>query len=166
MAAFNGQPALEFDGVDDSLAQSVFTAITNRTIVIVGRNTYTGTPALSYFCDGLDNSNRSVVGRWPDTTDWLIQAGTNLAGGTPDSNLHLFVADFAATDALYIDGTSIFSGNAGTHGTTGLRIGVDRTSTGNPLLGFIAFIGLYEGTLDATAKANLRTWAQTKYGTP
>lgn len=103
------------------------------------------------FGGGVSRDFRDVA-----TDQWRVNAGANLLGGTSDTLTH--VARFTlngASSQLWIDETSIVTGDAGANGISVLTIGTSNNglaSLGAFLQGDVAFVGIYTG---ATSDASL-----------
>lgn len=79
-----------------------------------------------YFMDGDDTTNRMAAGQTattnPDT--WYFRAGSNLTGGTPDANAHVWsVLANGLSSQIWIDAVSVVSGSGGTNNPDGITIG-------------------------------------------
>lgn len=167
VAALNGQPGIEFDTSDDYLQTAAFTEISQpHTIVSVVRFTTTGqsrgTGAVAHH--GIASGKRAALFQ-SGAGNMGISAGTAITGGGQDTLAHLYIAEYGATDTLAEDGTTIISGDAGAEGLTGLTLGAG-FNIANFLGGYLAFLGLYDGTLTAQQKSDLLAWSKSHYGTP
>lgn len=82
---------------------------------------------------------------------WSLQAGTALTGSASDLNPRVFRATVnGASSQLWVNESSVASGNAGTNQLVLLTLGAGSLSTssfGNPLNGDIAFYGIYPSTV-------------------
>lgn len=86
------------------------------------------------------------------TTSWILVAGSTVSAIPNDLNPHVFQGTLnGASSALFKDGTSIATGNAGAGSLLYLNVGSAQT-TSNPLTGHVAFAGVYDG---AVADADL-----------
>jgi len=98
---------------------------------------------------------------------WFETAGTSINGGTSDNNFHTFVMVLnGASSALYVDGTQIASGNAGSNslGTAfgNLILFMDLVARRNAYQ--IGEVLLYGS--GAPTPAQLYAYLQPKWGTP
>lgn len=162
VAAFNNKPVIEGDRVDDYLATAAFTELAQpTTIVLVGATANSD----NYLFDGIVTNKRNYLKRRPSN---LWEQGTSGAEGHPnaaDSNAHLHIATYnGASSSHQVDGTSS-STTLGTDGLTGLTL-FSYFNHDAQFGRYIAFLGVINATLTAQNKTDLRTWAQSYYGTP
>lgn len=117
----NGLSGLLFDGVDDLLSCDFGADISephDTWIVFKLVNTSTGT-----ILDGIDAAKEQGF-RITATPNYEIDAGTPQAAGTPNTDLHIGLIRWGATDKLYIDGgAAVISAAAGTEVCSGLTVG-------------------------------------------
>lgn len=94
-------------------------------------------------------------------------AGSLLNDGASDANLHLFAGVYnAGSSVLYIDGSSVASGAAGSNALNQFLLGNANTGTGLAMSGPICEALVYHSALSSGQVSSLRTYAQTKWGTP
>lgn len=169
VAALNNHKAIQFDGVDDYLLGPVATAETGAfSIVVVGNlNSHTAGRA---FVSTNSGNNGCYLGT--TTTQWYLNSGTTLAGGTPTDNVgHLvvgYMSDGATGSQILVDGTSVATGNAGTFSLNQMCLGLARTSGGaaaNPLDGRLAYVGVFSGDVRTQPNWSLfKQWVAGYYG--
>lgn len=168
LAGFNNKAVVEFDGVDDWLATTAFTSVAGGEVALIAQRTGASTDQRSFF-NGISPGNRwnfaSRSGVAP-TGRAIFQGGTGVGGGTEDNAKHYFRSDFGATDALYVDGTLIASGDTGSESLTGIRLGADVAGTGQFFPGYFALLGFKASPLTPTEQANMLAWSRSYYGTP
>ena len=168
-AALNSKPAVSFDGVDDWLAVQ-FAADDAQPITYSMVINIRSLPGSAYnFMDGDElqsTTQRHLIGI-SATQKWNIYAGTLVtSAASATTGAHLLVCTFnGASSVLYVDGTSVLSGNAGTQAGRRVRLGTSYNGLAAAPVD-IAFYDVYNGTLGSTARSALRTWAQSYYGTP
>jgi hypothetical protein len=155
-------PCLEFDGIDDYVNTSGFTAISQPDTIIAVFDT--GRP-LDW---GSGGSLRQLFSPTIGTVG--IYAGTILSGGGSLSS-GVFVIQTAifngASSSVYINGLSVLSGDAGTNSLGNVIMGTDGTSF---FSGKVAELLVYNSTLSSTDRGNVETYLKNKYaiagGTP
>lgn len=165
VAALNGKPAVDFDGVNDYLASpSAFTATTGdltKVIVLQMRST----AANQHFFSWGGTGSRTDFFIYADGSWGLYSLGTAVFnGGTPNTSAHLLIGTFATAAKLEIDGATIATGS-GTSSLSTHTLGAYAGGSNNANC-HIAFAGLYNGVLTAGEKADLLAWSQSHYGTP
>jgi len=154
-----GVPSILGDGTD--VMSTTFTTLTQpNTIVFIGKCPQTSGNRFAY--DGLDSSNRNTFLRGSGGS-FQYNAGTTITAATADTNDHLWVTIYngASSDSQQ-DGTS-YTGSAGTHSISGLRVFANNASL-LQWVGYISFLGVYDGTLSAGDITALETWATSHYG--
>lgn len=163
LATMNGQPAVQFDGVDDALMQSAFTAVASGEVVVVVR---LGSTSDRGIVNGISGSNRWAI--QTSSSQWSIHQGTpsGLAGGTVDTSPRFLRAEYQATDKLHVDGTEVVSAAFGAESLTGLTLGAYVGGTSGNMGGAFAFVGMIDRALTAQERSDLLVWSQSKYGTP
>lgn len=169
VTALGSQPAVTFDGVNDSLKSAAFSSnpATPYSVVVIGIRTATGGPG--YFTDGITSSARNIVAS--NGSNWGFYAGTAwidfaVAHGTA---AHLWtvtaIDGSTGSEKGYLDGTLKVTSNAGSHVLTGITLGAKYNISANRLTGSIAFAGIYEGDFAADSNyAAFKTWVASHYG--
>jgi hypothetical protein len=132
-----GKYYLEFDGVDDKLLNATLDiAAQPITLAAVGRIQNAGSSRGNYF-DGSNTSpasasaQRCILGS-QTSTNYRVFAGleVNSAASSRDTENHVLIGVAnGVTAALYEDGVSIATGNAGTQVFDGLTVGGEYRST-------------------------------------
>jgi len=153
----NGNPAMLFDGTDDSLVTASFSAAQPITTFVK----FSYTVASNAVFDGT-GANRHLL----DETggNWRIFAGAGLVGGAVDTNENVGAALYNSTSSsLYINGSSQVSGNAGTQGiNAGLRLGTNNGSA-DPLNGSLSEFALYASD-KSSDRASIEANIAARYG--
>lgn len=138
-AALNNRPTVEWDG-NDSLSVDVADLSTPFCVLAVGSLAGSGVA-------------RSIVG-FSTTTGlrlgvtsgnvWIVTDGTTLAAGTTNNSPHVLEAVVnGASSSLWLDGTQIASGGAGSSGLTHFVVGA---ANGSQWSGHIALALIYSGS--------------------
>jgi hypothetical protein len=159
-AALGGRPAIEFDGVDDSLAVASFTAVAPPfSLVVVGQRRGAGGGGNERAMCRVGGGAAIIMD--PSTKKWVAYNGNNLFSvGTYDTFGHLLAAGFIGPTNSYmnVDGASgaMADPGGGSIQSLGLAIGQVASDYGKMT---IAFAALYAG--DVTQDAN---WALFKTG--
>jgi hypothetical protein len=157
-----GKPAFDFPADTDYVTRAAptWTSTSVLTAVIVGRvNSVAGG-------DLIDGSSGTGGRRLLDCTTagvWRMYAGASLNGGTADTELHLFIAEFnsATNETMTLDGVGSISGNAGSDTNSGLRVG--SSANGEHSGSEIAFVGFIDRVLTSTERADLLAWYESEY---
>jgi hypothetical protein len=159
----NGRSVVSFAGDPERMATASFTQNQPSTMFLVARwtNGAVGNSA-GNAVDGVGSNRASIYRRV--TNNWAMFAGTELFGGTPDANWHVFVAAFNTTSSvLRVDASQLASGNAGSQNITqGLSIA--SIGAASFLIGNIAEIILYGGALSASPVSAVEKYLQNKWG--
>ena len=106
----------------DRLITSAFSSAISQpyTIVLVAQVTTGGTSR--NLTDGIVSTNRAVIQY--QNLNWVLFSGSSISFASSDLNLHVLIAEYNGTSSrLYIDGTLLGTGNAGTNSLTGLTLG-------------------------------------------
>ena len=128
-----GKNVVSFYG-DDYLQNTTVSVSQPDLVFLVANLTDTGSSSMFMF-DG--KSSRQTI-HIHATNQWSIFAGAEPRAGTSDNSPHLFTALFnGSSSALWLDGTSIISTNAGTASLTGISLGA-RGAGDLPIIGDIA----------------------------
>lgn len=161
--AGTGKRAFNFSDINSSMFiydpspgyDIAHTDITVGTAVIVGR--ITGASG-----DLLDGSPRHLLDSLGG--QWRMFADSLLSGGTSDTNLHLFIAEFDSNNSrgrLWVDGTLVLDGAAG--GATNGNLFLGSSQNGEHYGSEIAFFGYADRVLTATERQNFYAWYQSEY---
>lgn len=168
IAALNNRATIEFASASSQwLHVDVANIAQTWKVVIVGKagtvgtgERFVGFGAAAAACVGDTNANA-----WSFNTQ-----GTLLTGGTSDTNAHVFRATAAgASSQLWVDESSVASGNAGSSSVVWLSIGAGNNGGASPtafLNGHVAFVGIYAGATSDASLSALCDDLQTYYGTP
>lgn len=150
-----GQPAVDFDGVDDLLQFGPLTLAQPFSIVVIGQQDTTtdgNTAVRNNSGPGVNLTFRRQGGAF-----FSITAGTDLDDGASTTNPSIVVGYYnGASSFIEVNGTTT-NGNAGTNNLNNatMNIGAGLSGTANPFDGRIAFVGFYSGNV--TTAPN---WAQ------
>ena len=121
----NGKPALEFDGSNDFVATSDFTAEAQP--FYFSLVTAPDSTGLSRFIDTNGTVTNNRINITLNGSQYEMNAGNSITGGTTTTTQQLLTADFDTTSSfLYKDGAQIISGDAGTRNIDGLKIGANK----------------------------------------
>lgn len=156
------QPAVTFS--NGAMTSPLFpAAILPFTMVIVGRTRSTASNQPISTADTFNDSSPAGLLR-ALSGNFAVYNGAGENIGTADTDGHIFLLDFTAGgDDAQIDGGSVLSMTAG--GLSAIRVTLGRFGS---VIGVpdIAFVGLHDGPLTSTERADLLTWSQDKYSTP
>lgn len=99
------------------------------------------------------------------SNQWRAFGGLNIAGGSRNTSFHVFSVIFnGASSALYVDGSSVASGDAGSTDLKMLRVGIGYdASSGQDLDGDIGEILIYSGALSSGDRTAIETWLNSKW---
>ncbi len=158
----NGLTTVVFDGVNDNVRMSTLYSLAQPTTTFLAlKNTAVAPSDGRAFRGGLD----SPISAWAWVQKWAMYAGTVLTSAVDvDTAWHQVSCVFnGASSALYLDGTSIASGNAGSTGGSGPW----SLSTDNqPWAGEIAEVILFDSILSAENQRAVERYLRAKWGTP
>lgn len=167
-SAYNDQPVVNFGTSTTILKTANFSSAPSapNSVVVIG-NWGLLVSYLTIF-DGNDSTKRQALLLKAGAAQYDLYAGTEVFGGTPNTNPHLFVTYFdgsTGNDTLEIDGVGTIDTNAGSGTIDGLTIGNLIVSPGNCFKGNIALIGIYEGDITADGQwSNFTAWVDEHYG--
>jgi hypothetical protein len=162
-----GRPSMHFTGgAMRMVSGTIASQVQPLNLFLVGRCTRDGAAGNTNpdFCDGLVGAGgRLLLQRTFSTTNWTINAGSSVAGGTGNASPHLFYfLASGASSALRIDRAASFTGSANTNAITGLIIGALQAGTSG-LRGDIAEIMVYQGTLTTAQRDIIEGYLADKY---
>lgn len=149
------KPGLTFDGSSQYMAGSFGSTVAQPTTdFIVASSSVPGTD-VGILIDGIDGSNRHVVDAAGNTNRFIetyagnsvVSAGNAFTNGTP----FVLCAKFnGASSAIYVNGSSIQTGDCGSHSQTGLTVGVRYSLDSFWFTGTQSLILQYRGALNST----------------
>jgi hypothetical protein len=114
----NGKAALDFDGGNDYMQSSLFTAISQPDTTFVVLKLDAIEPV--FITDGGTQSQTLNTG----SNQWTTEAGANLRNTSIDTDQHLIMSLYnGSSSEQWVDGTNTISGNAGTDGINGVTLG-------------------------------------------
>lgn len=117
----NLKPAVDFDGVDDWLASSLFTAIPQPTTAFV---VFSKAGSSTVIHDGGTERQAVATGN----NQWTTFAGLNLRNTAIDGNQHIVTSKYNSTASKqWVDGVNTITGNAGTANINGFALGATFT---------------------------------------
>jgi hypothetical protein len=159
----NSLPGVTFDGSDDYLQTSTFTAETQpNTVMFVGK--IASTAASQYYFDGRGGHRHMV---YYATASGALNGyaggfmfGTNASYG--DTNAHQFTVVFdGASSAIYIDGAALGTGDVGSNDIDAITLG----ATGD--VGGFGAVTIFEVLVRAGGRdTGTETYLKAKWGTP
>lgn len=158
VAAYNNQPALQFDG-GDWLRGAFAAALTQPTTIFLVADL--SNTANRFLLDGDDAANRNalaiVLG------NWRLVAGSNLDLGVADTNVNIFCAKFnGASSQLWANGVTKGVGDPGAQVLDGLTIGAD-TAGNNRHLGHQAELLIYNANVTTPDLNIVQNYLAVKY---
>lgn len=120
----NGNPVVRFDGVDDFL-DVAFSALSQPN-QIFGVFQLTTLPSGNNSMWDSEGADRETFVVNADDDDWQIFAGSNVRGGSLDTDPHIHAALFdGPSSTVRIDGTEVASGDTGAQSLDGFTLGSD-----------------------------------------
>jgi len=150
---------LRFAGADpaDTISQPI-------TFFVVAEHASTPSGTSQYTLGGSADSNRINVGG-AYNNNWHLGAGTNLRGGSVDTDIHIFsYLAKGASSYLYIDGDSELSGNAGTGSWQLITIGGGKYSPpGSPFDGNVCEVIMYSAELSSGDRGQVEQYLGEKW---
>ena len=169
-AILNGQPCVSFDGASYVDTDGGWTGdpIGPVSIAVV-----VGLAGSSHerICGSHESGAFCKLWRHGTAGNWYIAAGSDANTGETATSAtpHILVAYYnnGGNDKLYLNGSLVFDGSAGTTGgiLDGIMIGTYQDSTSMALQGDVGFLGVFEGDLSADDSWDaLHEWAADKYG--
>jgi hypothetical protein len=143
--------ALQFDGVDDLLTITTLAGgklTSGGAVFVVANFDAPADGANNVIFDGGNASGDRWLFYKNTGDDLVIFQGTNKTGSAADGDLHVFVAKFAATDKLYVDGGAAdVSDNALSNDLDGLTLGANFNDSGSYLSGKIRQLAVWDGAI-------------------
>ena len=164
-AIVNGKPVVRFNGTTNRMYNAAtFLTVQPDTIFFVAKATGTA----DWYLIG-DDSSHIFVGQTPTNNIAIYAGGSVIADAVNHSGaFHVFTGIFnGGSSAVYVDGTSVASGSAGTNQLQ--QICVMSNSVGSPSAfspGDIAEIIIYNTALSPTDRASVTNYLKTKYAIP
>lgn len=168
----NGLNVIDFDGAVGSADYMDSNALNitqpNTIFAVVRHDNVSGNRGT--VTEGTASGHRHLLYVTGVGRTWGFYAGSGITSAvTPDTTTaHALIAVANSTSSeLWLDGTSIASGNAGTNDLGTLRVGQDRLLTSDGGLdGFIAELIICNTALDSTNRGLLVAYSQSKWATP
>jgi hypothetical protein len=158
--AINGRQAGYFNGVSDSMQVDWTNIPEPYHIYAVSRFVSVGED--EFILDSFDTGRHAIFSNVD--TDFSIFQGLSASITTAaDTSDHLFVGEFDTTDVLRIDQTDIFSGDAGSLDSGGLRVG-DSAAGGNNGEIVVGEIAVYDPSTSGYSQADVETYFIDKWG--
>ncbi len=161
----NSLNVIDFDGTNDRLLPPVAFALNQPlTIFVVALSDDGADATAQVFIDGTTNTVR--VGKHT-TNQWIMNAGSDRAGGTADTSAHVHGAEFnGASSVRYVDGASVASGAAGaTNYTAGIRLGCSQSGS-QFWDGWIGEVLVYPSALSTGDRNSVEAYLKAKWNTP
>lgn len=159
-AAYNNQSTVSFGGDDYLDGANFSSALAQPTTFFIVGDVPT-TP--QNFIDRAGGAGRYSFGR-SAADKFSMYQGTSL-NSTPsgDANINIFEGVFnGASSEMFLNGTSIASGDAGTDSTDSIRIGDNIVLTGG-LTGKFAELVIINGEAPAGDRTSFRNYASSRY---
>lgn len=163
--AQNNLPAVRFDGVNDFMTV-VFAAVVAQQTNYYLVAKMTSTTGMFFSSSVESDPNRQRLMKFTGPV-WLFGAGSNISGGTPDTNLHQLTMIFAgASSVLYVDGVSTLVGNPSSGGQAGLTFGA--SAGGGSLVAALDLFELimYRGTQTTAERLAIQNYLKARWATP
>lgn len=122
-SVINGNPVVRHDGVDDYLDVNWAAFAQPNHIFAVWRFQALDNNNITPVYHGENGNNRHTLGE-RDTDNWRIFSGSNVEGGSKDTNNHISAALYdGANSYLRLEGGQVLSGDAGSEGMGGMTTG-------------------------------------------
>jgi hypothetical protein len=153
-----GQPALRFDGVDDWMAFTIGSALSQpfTVCVVLQFSVSNGASQILH----LGNSELLIEG-----TAWEAYASSLLSGGTPTTAVAVVTATFnGASSTIHVNGTQVAAGAVGGGTATGTFNLGRHPAVSRPLPADVYEILVYSGAKTSGDRAEIHTWVQDTYG--
>lgn len=160
----NSKNVIDFNGANSMASSSSFTQGDSDTVFVVCLNDDGSDSTAQVVYNSSNTAARTRINKIA-TNVWTITSGTNLEGGTPDTNPHLITGVFGgASSILRLDGSQLASGTAGTSsGSSAPTLGA--TSAGNQRWdGWIAEVLHYDSVLSGGDIAAVEAYLTAKWG--
>lgn len=152
--------AVEFDGVSEYMSGSFGATLSQPTTIIVlfKRN---AAVIDAYIYDGIASPSRNALFGAPQ---WDAYAGVELLGGTINTNLNIIATTYNNTSSeIVLNGTSIATGNTGTHSLTGIALGVRYSLDTAYLNGIINEIIIVNSAVDTATRQKIEGYLAWKW---
>jgi len=163
----NGQDVVRTDGSGDNLTTTYSSVSQPFEVVVIGQfvsvNTSDNEAIVDDESSGVFGDHRLQNGAG---SYGLWSGDTNPKAGSPDTNPHLHETIWRPSsqdDELYLDGTSLISGDTGDQPSNGLSLGV-RASGDNASNFDFAEVFVYTDELSSSEQSKLENYAASKYG--
>ena len=109
----NGKPSVDFDGTNDYLKTNIFTKIPTPTSYF-GVFKFDESKNQNIF-DGT-STGRQAIGETGTEYKLIGNSGTQITGGTPNTNQNVFNGFYNATNSLFINNISVVTGSVTSDG--------------------------------------------------
>jgi hypothetical protein len=169
-SALNGNPAVEFDGVDDFLDGSTATYSSPRTVIAALEELSTGGSYACIFDGESTSTHRSLINRTdnPSGEGYALACNNILTSSTTgygEQTISTFIVD--GTDSVIRkNGTDIASGDVGTPSISGFTVGA-RGDGLNLINAYVGELRVYDADLRATGELSSEESALSdKWGIP
>ena len=162
----NGLSIIRFDGANDWLVTAAFaSALSQPNTIVVAAMINTATPVTTkIYVDGIAGASRHVVYASNPEFEFAIYAGAVLVSGDAlNTNYNILTAIFSGVSSeLFLNGTSIVSGDAGAHTLTGLTVAASATLA-TPLPGDELEILVYDSALSTSNRQAVEAYINSKW---
>ena len=166
-AAFNNQPTVQGDGIDDYLAVNFAPYYIQPYYIVAAMSKgKAANVAETIFSDHTGGAHEVASYTGTGASTWRMKASTELTGGTADTNPHLLTYTFnGASSSLFVDGTSTITGNAGANPLLALELFALANGYGLFSSGHIAFFLIFTTNPTALPEwATFKAWVTSTYG--
>lgn len=160
-STFAGRPTVEFVS-SDTLVTNIATINAAFKVLAVANLTTNDSRVLG---TGADNQTSGGIGRSTGGA-WAAVSFSALTGGTANGSPHVFRVVFnGASSSIRVDGTLVASGSTGTPQMAVFQVGAGRAiSNARFMVGHVAYMGIYAGSVSDSDLAVLETDLMAFYG--
>lgn len=160
----NSRNVIDFSGSNSMASSSSFTQGTSDTVFVVCLNDDGSDATAQVVYNSSNGAARTRMNKIA-TNVWTITSGTNLSGGTPDTNPHLITGVFGgASSILRLDGSQLASGTAGTSSGSSAPFLGAAPAGGQRWDGWIAEVLHYDSVLSGPDIALVEAYLTAKWG--
>jgi hypothetical protein len=160
-SGINGNPVVAFDGVDDYLITSPFSAISQpNTVFVVWK---ANTRGLQFVVDGIANTNRHGIFQRTDRIEFFAGNSVSYTDVGPLNGMITTAIFNGAGSEIWENGESKATGNIGSHSLTGITVGARQAHSTGFLDGDIAEILIYNRALNQNERIQIELYLDGKY---
>lgn len=162
---YNGLSTGRWDGTDDTMATSAFTELPQPNTIWIVIKSGVGN-AFQSWCDGILINKRHVAGHPLTSGNAGLFAGTGFGAADTDTAINVWCGIFnTASSTLYKNGVSFATGNAGSHGLTGVTLGNSYDGSLATAKDICEYV-LKTGVASAGELSAMQAYLKAKWGTP